>query len=154
MSTFDRIGYNLRLSDIQAAVGIAQMAKLDGLLSERRRLAAGYRERLSNRNDIVLPAFDPGHSYQSFVIRVADGGRNRRNALMAALGAADIQTRPGTHAVPALGFYRQQIQSRSAAIPQCHNCGRYFDYFAPFPGMTAADIDCVVEVLGNALAAT
>ena len=82
MSTFDRLGYNLRLSDIQAAVGVAQMAKLNALLAERRRLAAAYRDRLADRNDIVLPTADAGHTYQSFVIRVADGGRKRRNAIM------------------------------------------------------------------------
>ena len=37
MAKFDNLGFNLRLSDIQAAVGIAQMAKLDRLLAERRR---------------------------------------------------------------------------------------------------------------------
>ena len=44
MSTFNRLGFNLRLSDIQASVGIAQMSKLDGLLAERLRLAQRYHE--------------------------------------------------------------------------------------------------------------
>jgi perosamine synthetase len=43
MATFDNLGFNLRLSDIQAAVGLAQMAKLDRLLAERRRLGLRYR---------------------------------------------------------------------------------------------------------------
>ena len=94
MGTFNRIGHNLRLSDIQAAVGIAQMAKLDDLLAERRRLAAGYRDRLAGLHNVVLPALDIGHSYQSFVIRIAEGGRKRRNAVMSGLAADNIQTRP------------------------------------------------------------
>src|SRR5208283_125168 len=44
MAPFDMLGYNLRLSDIQAAVGVAQMQKLDSLLEERRRLAERYHE--------------------------------------------------------------------------------------------------------------
>ena len=47
MATFNNLGFNLRLSDIQAAVGVAQMAKLDRLLAERRRLGRRYSELLA-----------------------------------------------------------------------------------------------------------
>ena len=145
MSTFDRLGYNLRLSDIQAAVGIAQLAKLDSLLAERRRLAAGYRERFSGHNDIVLPAVDAGHSYQSFVIRVVEGGRKRRNALMSYLAAGNIQTRPGTHAVPALGFYREKYALRPDDYPNAVLAENTTITLPLFPGMTDDDLDIVVD---------
>ncbi len=153
MSAYDRIGYNLRLSDIQAAVGVAQMAKLDGLLAERRRLAACYRERLSARNDVVLPVVDPGHSYQSFVIRIANGGRERRNALMAALAERSIQTRPGTHAIPALGYYRNKYRLDPQQFPNAMVAEVTTITLPLFPGMSTSDVDSVVEVLNGALAA-
>jgi perosamine synthetase len=152
MSTFDRIGYNLRLSDIQAAVGVAQMAKLDGLLTERRSLAFGYRKRLCSRKDLILPCSDDGHSYQSFVIRIAEGGRNRRNSLMSYLAAQDIQTRPGTHAVPALGYYRQKYRLRGDDFPRAVIAEDTTIALPLFPGMTATDLDRVTEALLAALA--
>ena len=152
MSTFDRLGYNLRLSDIQAAVGVAQMAKLNSLLVERRRLAAAYRERLSNSSDIVLPAADAGHSYQSFVVRIAEGGRARRNAIMSALAARDIQTRPGTHAVPSLGYYREKYRPSSARFPNAVIAENTSITLPLFPGMTDADVEQVAEALEIGLA--
>ena len=151
MSTFDRLGYNLRLSDIQAAVGVAQMAKLDGLLAERRRLAAGYSERLSDRNDIALPVAVAGHTYQSYVIRVAEGGRKRRNAIMTALGMCDIQTRPGTHAVPALGYYQNKYQIDPREFANALIAENTSITLPLFPGMTDADLDYVVDALAAAL---
>jgi perosamine synthetase len=153
MATFDRIGYNLRLSDIQAAVGVAQMAKLDTLLAERRWLAAGYRERLANRNDIVLPALDSGHTYQSFVIRVVEGGRARRNAIMTSLAAADIQTRPGTHSVPGLGYYRERYGLNHRDFPHAALAEDTTITLPIFPGMTDSSLDRVAEALSTAFAA-
>ena len=90
MATFNNLGFNLRLSDIQAAVGVAQMAKLDRLLSERRRLGHRYSELLAGNNSVVRPLGGDmeGHAFQSYVIRVNEGNRERRNEIMAALAAA------------------------------------------------------------------
>jgi len=153
MATFNRLGYNLRLSDIQASVGIAQMAKLNALLAERRRLAAGYHERLADRNDIVLPTLDSGHTYQSFVVRVAEGGRVRRNAIMASLAEADIQTRPGTHSVPDLGYYRQRYGLSRSDFPRAALAEDTTITLPIFPGMTDESLNRVTEVLSTALAA-
>ncbi len=119
MANFDRIGFNLRLSDIQAAVGVAQMAKLEKLVADRRQSARYYTEHLRALNDLVLPVAGDveGHTFQSYVIRLAEGGRSRRNAIMAALANADIQTRPGTHAVHRLGYYRNKYGLAAEAFP-------------------------------------
>src|SRR5947209_8506758 len=65
MGTFNMLGFNLRLSDIQAAVGVAQMAKLDRLLAARLSLANRYHELLANVPDIARPAVPAkcGHTY-------------------------------------------------------------------------------------------
>lgn len=112
MGKFDILGYNLRMSDIQAAVGVAQMAKLATLVEDRRNSARRYLEGLTSVADLALPVGGDtsGHTYQSFVIRVREGGRKRRNALMAAMAATGIQTRPGTHAVYRLGYYQDKYQ--------------------------------------------
>jgi dTDP-4-amino-4,6-dideoxygalactose transaminase len=153
MANYDRIGYNLRLSDIQASVGVAQMAKLDVLLEERRGLAATYRKCLSEIPDVVLPTEDAGHSYQSFVVRIPDGGRKRRNAVMAALAERRIQTRPGTHAAPALGYYRNKYAIDPDQFPNAIRAENTTVTLPLFPGMKLSDVNFVVDAFSKALAA-
>src|SRR5665213_1118632 len=154
MATFDRVGFNLRLSDIQAAVGVAQMAKLDRLLTERRGRAERYSRLLGGVQELALPdrAGDvSGHTYQSYVVRLADGGRRRRNAVMSALAKRSIETRPGTHAVHRLGFYAQKYGYRPDDFPNAVR-GEHTTITLPiFPGMSDADQDEVVTALTDAL---
>lgn len=153
MSTFDNLGYNLRLSDIQAAVGIAQMAKLDGLLEERRGRALRYTRLLDGAADLALPR-EPawgGHTYQSYVVRVLEGGRSRRDRLMDGMAAAGIQTRPGTHAVHRLGYYRKKYGLHEGDFPAAASCEDTTITLPIFPGMTDGEQDEVVEHLDSGL---
>lgn len=147
MSTFDMLGFNLRMSDIQAAVGVAQMAKLDRLLAERRRLALRYSELLAGFEEIILPADDAGHTYQSYVIRLADYDREKRNAIMERLAAAKIQTRPGTHAVHRLGYYANKYGLRPEQFPNACRAEDTTITLPIFPGMSEADQALVVREL-------
>lgn len=153
MSTFNRLGYNLRLSDIQASVGVAQMAKLDHLLAERRKLAGRYTELLADVAQISLPIAPPGfgHTYQSYVIRLLNGGRAKRNKVMDALAAASIQTRTGTHAVHRLGYYAGKYGYRAEDFPNAAACEDTTITLPIFPGMTEAEQCFVVKQLGLAL---
>lgn len=139
MATFDRLGYNLRLSDIQAAVGVAQMEKLPALLAERRSLAEGYIGLLADIEELTMPSTDPGHTYQSFVVRVVKGGREIRNRIMDTLAADGIETRPGTHAVHRLGYYRNKYGIAAEEFPVAAQCEDLTITLPMFPGMTPAD---------------
>jgi perosamine synthetase len=147
MGTFDNLGYNLRLSDIQAAVGVAQMSRLDGLLDERRRLALSYRQMLSDQTRFVLPQDDAGHTYQSFVLRVADGSRETRNQIMDRLSGLGIQTRPGTHAVHRLGYYREKYGLRAEDFPEAARAEDTTITLPIFPGMSEGEQSRVVASL-------
>jgi perosamine synthetase len=149
MATFDNLGFNLRLSDIQAAVGVAQMGKLDRLLAERRRLGCRYSELLSGVNSIGLPLQGDieGHSYQSFVIRVLEGGRKHRNDIMSALAKQNIQTRPGTHAVHRLGYYSNKYALKPEQFPNAAIAEDTTITLPIFPGMTDEDQQSVVQIL-------
>ncbi len=153
MATFDVLGYNLRLSDIQAAVGVAQMGKLDGLLAERRHRALRYTELLSDVEPVVTPTDDPGHTYQSYVIRMRHDGRARRDAVMDALAALDIQTRPGTHAVHRLGYYVKKYGLTPEQFPNAAAAEDTTITLPIFPGMTDAQQHVVVDSLREAIAA-
>ena len=150
MGTFNSIGFNLRLSDIQSAVGIAQMGKLDGLLAERRRLALRYTERLSSTDGLQCPTDDPGHTYQSYVVQVA-GGRERRNRVMDDLARLEIQTRPGTHAVHRLGYYARKYALAAGQFPNACLAEDTTITLPIFPGMTTDQHEFVIASLVESL---
>jgi len=151
MTTFDNLGFNLRLSDIQAAVGVAQFKKLEGILSERRRLALNYSEILSGVEEIISPQDDPGHTYQSYVTRVASGDREIRNRIMENLAEKGIQTRPGTHAVHRLGYYKNKYGLKTEDFPVSAKCEDTTITMPIFPGMTDQDQSLVVDIIKKSL---
>jgi perosamine synthetase len=155
MATFNNLGFNLRLSDIQAAVGVAQMAKLDRLLAERRRLGHYYSELLASNNAIALPLGGDyvGHSFQSYVIRILEGGRARRNQIMVALAGRQIQTRPGTHAVHRLAYYREKYGLREDRFPNSSLAEDTTITLPIFPGMTRSDQEVVATAISDAMTA-
>ena len=153
MGLFDHLGFNLRFSDIQAAVGVAQMGKLPRLLADRRACARRYNELLADVDELQKPTSGPvdGHNYQSYVVRVLEGGRARRNSIMEQLAARDIQTRPGTHAVHRLGYYRCKYELSAEDFPNASLCEDTTITLPIFPGMSAAQQEEVVDVLLRAL---
>lgn len=153
MATFNRLGFNLRMSDIQAAVGLAQLEKFPALLAERRARAARYNALLGACGGLQVPDHGAasGHAYQSYVVRLQTGDRARRNAVMKQLAQAGISTRPGTHAVPVLGYYRDKYGCRREDFPLAVGCEDSTITLPLFPGMTDADQDRVVEALLIAL---
>ncbi len=155
MASFDMLGYNLRMSDILAAVGTAQMRKLDALLSERRSRAARYGELLKGVERLAVPGAHggslDGHSYQSYVVRLRDGDRSLRNRVMDTLQDRDIQTRPGTHAVHRLGYYVKRYGHRPEDFPNASLCEDTSITLPLFPGMTDDDQERVAAELRAAL---
>lgn len=147
MGTFEMMGFNLRMSDIQAAVGVAQMAKLNRLLAERRRLGLRYSELLAGIDEIVLPLDDPGHTYQSYVTRLRANDRAKRNLIMEYLAELNIQTRPGTHAVHRLGYYANKYGLEPHQFPNACRAEDTTITLPIFPGMTDDQQQFVAEAI-------
>jgi len=91
------LAYNYRMTDIQAAVGIKQLEKLDWIVQERRKIAKIYHERLKELDFIRLPDEKEGYfsNYQSYSIYLKDNSPLTRNALMQQLLDHGIATRRG-----------------------------------------------------------
>ena len=153
MGYFDYLGYNLRLSDIQAAVGVAQMAKLDMLLDERLHNALRYNKLLAEIDEIAIPYIPEKctHTYQSYVIRIKKGGVVRRNFLMDHLLAKGVETRPGTHAVHRLGYYVKKYQISPHQFPNACMGEDETITLPLFPGMREDDQRFVVDNLKEAI---
>lgn len=124
---FNLLGYNYRMTDLQGAVGLVQLAKLDAFISERRKWAAFYCQELADLEWLGLPA-DPSDgqpAWQSFVTYVhPDRSPKTRNAIMGDLQEAGIATRPGTHAVHMLKYYADRFHLVPGDFPGARNCDR------------------------------
>jgi perosamine synthetase len=96
-------GLNYRLSDVLCALGIAQLRRLDELLEERERLAAGYAERLDGVVGLPDAADGDRHGWQAYVVR-----SEQRDEALHALHDAGIQAQIGTYALHRLAAYADQ----------------------------------------------
>jgi len=93
---YSHLGYNLKVTDLQAAVGVAQLDRLDGFVKARRANWAYYREALADLADVlVLPEPTPGSepSWFGFMVTVREGTPFTRDDLVRALEGQKIQTR-------------------------------------------------------------
>jgi dTDP-4-amino-4,6-dideoxygalactose transaminase len=142
MPDFDELGFNYRMTDLQAAVGIVQLTKLDAFIAERDRWARWYAECLADLLWLSPPLVPEGygHAWQAYVTRVEEDAPCERNEVMRRLQDAGIGTRPGTHAVSELSLYRRSLglepgrfatasdlQARTMALP-LHNRMTEADY--------------------------
>jgi dTDP-4-amino-4,6-dideoxygalactose transaminase len=91
------VGYNYRMTDIQAAVGIKQLEKLDWIVAERRKIAKQYNEAFADIDFIRLPVEEEGYfsNYQSYSVYLKDNCPISRNELMQKMLDAGISTRRG-----------------------------------------------------------
>lgn len=149
---FDRVGTNARLGEINAAIGSAQLARLDDMLAERRLLAAGYHQRLASlhgRGRISWQQVPAGamHTHQTFSVLLADGVDRARAC--ARLAGAGIEAGPATYA-----FVRVASFDGLVAAPPCPVAEALHERALALPlyiGMRSAELDRVCEELTLAL---
>jgi dTDP-4-amino-4,6-dideoxygalactose transaminase len=94
---YDEVGYNYRMTDLQAAVGLVQLDRLEGFLNRRRALASRYSEELKNIGWLKTPVEPAGcrHNYQSYMLRVSPDAPISRDDLMQRMLERGISTRRG-----------------------------------------------------------
>jgi dTDP-4-amino-4,6-dideoxygalactose transaminase len=122
---FNLLGFNYRMTDLQGAVGLAQLSKLDRFVEERSRRAAYYRAALADIGWLETPQVPPGwtHAWQAFVTRIdPETAPLPRNEIMDRLQSQGISTRPGTHAVHMLGYYRERFGLQPDDYPGARDC--------------------------------
>jgi dTDP-4-amino-4,6-dideoxygalactose transaminase len=121
---FNQLGYNYRLTDIQGALGAAQMKNASRIIATRIAKAERYHQSLGEEEWLKIPECPLGyiHSYQSYVGLLKLSKKNRkqeisllnqkRNRMMEQLWSKGIAVRQGTHAVHALRYYREKYRLR------------------------------------------
>lgn len=118
---YNEAGYNYRMTDIQAAIGIEQAKRLDYIIEEKRKKALLYDQLIAEKiPELTIPYVPEGyfHTYQSYVCMLSyqklgmesiEKGSVLRNLLLEKLEEAGIATRQGTHAIHVLGYYRERF---------------------------------------------
>jgi len=94
---FPVVGYNYRMTNIQAAIGLAQMERVGTALTKRREMARWYHEALaplSDKIDLPTEAHWAGHVYWMYNIFLKDSDEARRDGVMKLMDQAGIETRP------------------------------------------------------------
>jgi len=145
------LGFNYRLSDLAAALGVAQLEKFDALLANRNRVAALYEESLAGIEDVETPIAGRGEERRSwfvYVVRFTDGVD--RDAIVARLGERGIASKaylPCIHLFPhlrELGYREGQFPVAEAA--SAHSLALPF-----FPSMSEGQVARVCEELAAAI---
>jgi dTDP-4-amino-4,6-dideoxygalactose transaminase len=147
---FDLLGFNYRMTDLQGAVGLVQLKKLDRFIDERARMAAQYRSELAEVKWLRLPVEPENgrHAWQAFVTYVDPKTTLRpRNEIMEFLQRQGISTRPGTHAVHMLGYYRKRFGFKPDDFLGAQDCDQNSMAIPLHNRMTNEDLAYVVKTL-------
>ncbi len=151
------LGYNYRITDVQCALGLSQLAKLERFVRRRRELVEEYRRGLADAQGQVevLPEL-PGRrsSYHLLVVRLLQGGSARRRAVYDRLHAAGIRAQVHYYPVHLQPWYREWYGYAEGAYPQAEAYYQTCLSLPLFPRMSEGDVRRVVHVLRQALAET
>lgn len=149
--SYDEVGYNFRMTDLQAAVGLVQLGRLDGVVARRRELAQRYSEAIADIPGLRAVA-DPEYgtcNFQSYWVEVEDAYPLDREGLLTALAQAEISARRGIMAA------HRQLPYQDLAVPgSLPNTERLTDNTLILPlyhELTEAEQDRVIAVLVNAV---
>lgn len=138
-------GWNSRMTDMQAAVGLKQLEVLDEILAERRRLAERYNELLAPVPTLETPR-DPSYArrtWQSYAVRVKPEAGTTAAQVMDDLLADGVATRRGIMAI----HLEQSYQNTAGALPHTEAAANEFVLLPLFPGLADEQQDYVVERL-------
>lgn len=154
---FKEAGYNYRMTDIQGAMGLAQIKKLDMIIDEKRKMASIYDELINGKlPEFIVPIEPEGyfHTYQSYVcmldidklgINGIKAGGKYRNILLQKLEDIGIATRQGTHAIHMLGYYRKTYGYAAEDFINAYACDHLSITLPLYVGLTVEDQECIID---------
>jgi perosamine synthetase len=153
IETYPERGFNFRMTDLQAAVGLCQLRELDWILERRRLLAERYTQALQ-AVPYVEPPYDPPHTtrtWQSYCVRLAPDAPVGRTELMRGLLADGIATRRGVMASHEEGAYAEAAEAGRFALPNTEAVTRETLMLPLFPALSDEQQDHVVQRLAARL---
>jgi len=147
---FDVMGFNYRMTDIQGAMGVVQIKKLMSFISERENFATHYIQLLSDIPWIIPPKMpkDGQHAWQSFVTMIDPTlAPFSRDQIMEKLHLKGVASRPGTHAIHMLTYYKNKYKIQQTDLPGATHCALNTLALPLHNKMMKNDIEYVVSLL-------
>jgi perosamine synthetase len=137
------LGYNFRMSNITAALGMAQLKKVDRVVGMRRKNAGHLTKKLSGIGEIVPPLAPKGyfHVYQMYTVRLKKGSRD---GLAKYLGKNGVSTKVFFHPAHLTGFYRKKLGYKTK-LPVTERASKQVLTLPMYPTLTTAEIDYIAE---------
>src|SRR6266436_5825914 len=149
------LGFKYNMTDLQAALGLAQLARLQEFVEARTRIAAWYREALARvpAVEMLAPVSYPArHAWHLLVVRLGlEALRLGRDEVMDGLLAANIGVGLHFKALHLHRLYREQLALRPDALPHATSASERILSLPLFPGMTREDVEDVASALAEIL---
>jgi perosamine synthetase len=148
----ERLGFNYRLTDVAAALGVAQLERADEILARRARVAEMYRERLADLEGVIPPCEDRGTERRSwfvYVVQLPEGAD--REAVIAELARAGIASKPYLPCIHLLPFYRRRFGFEGGEFPVAERFAERSLGLPFFTSMAEEQVERVTGALAEAL---
>lgn len=145
---FISAGFNFRLTEIQSAIGISQMKKIESLLLSRKKIAKKY-FKLLNGSDLLAPFYNntDEHSFQSFVILIPLEIRSRRDEIIEYLKNQGIETTIGTYNMPRTTYFSKRYGYRIGDYPVTEDISERSISLPIYHGLTEGEQELIVSKL-------
>jgi len=150
--SYNVLGYNYRMTDLQAAIGIRQLEMLEALVEKRLAIAARFNEAFSALDQLELispPAYVSRWNYQSYPIRLRQGRCQERDEVIQRLQALGVTTRRG---IPPI--HNEPIYERGLTLPHTQRVSERSLFLPIFPQLTEAEIEHIVSAVTRCVAST
>ena len=144
-------GFNYRMTDMQAAMGLVQFQKLPAMLAQRAEQARIYDEALIEIEEVEPPWVPPyaTHAYSSYCIRLTKAARVDMDALVMRMAERGISCRRGIQPLHFEPFFREQIGDLH--LPETEAAAKETVFLPIYPGMTEKQQEAVLRALSRSL---
>ena len=151
MYEMEDLGFNYRITDFQAALGLSQLKKINQIKARRREIVNYYNESFSNIDELILPHEDQNvdSNFHLYILQVKDNAKFDRYDLFTYLQSKDYQ--PMVHYIPVhlLGYYRKLYNHKRGDFPISENFYDRAVSIPLYPALTDLEIEKVVEDIYN-----
>ena len=149
---YGELGYNYRMTDIQAAIGLVQMRKLDAMVEQRTAQARRYDAAIAEIEELEPPYVPPysTHAYSSYLIRVRPQSRVGRDELLHGMAERGVSCRIGIQPLHREPFYADRY--RDVHFPATEDAAQRTMFLPIFPGLSPEDQKRVADSLKAAIA--
>ena len=144
------LGYNLRMSNITASLGIAQLKKIDKIIEMRRKNVEYMSKELSKIKGIVIPEVhkDFFHVYQMYTIKVNEG-KEKRNELMNYLKSKGIMTKIYFSPIHLTEFYRKKFGYKEGELPATEKISKEVLTLPMYPLLKKNEMDYITREINE-----